>query len=160
MQFHFPKYFNSIITLFTSLTVLSCKSVKEATIVPDNSLLNNADWGIDTSLFFSQNYGFSQSNIYLSRSSNTYIPLHSPEIVETGYFKYLLYPKDHLLLHLDRNYKRMFISADIKESAFVSKYNIQTIPRFILVGKDGKIISDDAPRPSDKALQELIEKNQ
>lgn len=41
----------------------------------------------------------------------------------------------------------------------IKKYKINTIPRYMLIGKDGKIISSDAPRPSDKALQELIDRN-
>ncbi|MDE1193014.1 MAG: TlpA disulfide reductase family protein [Arachidicoccus sp.] len=44
-------------------------------------------------------------------------------------------------------------------ASFAKKFYIGFVPRFILIGKDGKIISSDAPRPSDKALQELIEKN-
>lgn len=34
-----------------------------------------------------------------------------------------------------------------------------TIPQYILIGKDGKIISSDAPRPSEEALREMIKKN-
>ncbi|MDE1193017.1 MAG: TlpA disulfide reductase family protein [Arachidicoccus sp.] len=45
------------------------------------------------------------------------------------------------------------------QSSFAKKFKINTIPRYILIGKDGKVISADAPHPSDKALQELIEKN-
>lgn len=44
-------------------------------------------------------------------------------------------------------------------SPFFKQYNISTIPRYILIGKDGKIISADAPRPSDPALKDLIENN-
>jgi thiol-disulfide isomerase/thioredoxin len=36
-------------------------------------------------------------------------------------------------------------------------YMIKYIPRFILVGPDGKIISNDASRPSDEATKELFE---
>lgn len=37
-------------------------------------------------------------------------------------------------------------------------YNINGIPRFLVYGKDGKIVTADAPRPSDPALKELIER--
>lgn len=37
-------------------------------------------------------------------------------------------------------------------SDFINKYKVNTIPRFILIGPNGNIISADAPRPSDPAL--------
>lgn len=52
-----------------------------------------------------------------------------------------------------------FLLLNFDKSLFVKQYKIQTIPRYILVGKDGKIISEDAPRPSDRKLKELINKN-
>lgn len=42
------------------------------------------------------------------------------------------------------------------KSDFVQAYEIQGIPKFILVGPDGKIVSPDAPRPSDEALVDLF----
>lgn len=39
------------------------------------------------------------------------------------------------------------------------KINLIYIPRYLLIGKDGKIIDVDAPRPSSKELKDLIEKN-
>ncbi|MFT4204581.1 MAG: TlpA disulfide reductase family protein [Chitinophagaceae bacterium] len=42
---------------------------------------------------------------------------------------------------------------------FNDRYNIKTIPRYMLIGKDGKMISSDAPRPSEPALEKLIEQN-
>jgi thiol-disulfide isomerase/thioredoxin len=44
-------------------------------------------------------------------------------------------------------------STDLKK-----KFNISTIPRYMLIGKNGKIISEDAPRPSDPKLKMLIDK--
>lgn len=38
-------------------------------------------------------------------------------------------------------------------STFVQSYGINSIPRFILIGPDGKIVDADAKRPSDPALQ-------
>jgi len=36
-------------------------------------------------------------------------------------------------------------------------YKITGIPRFILVGKDGKIISADAPRPSSTEVRKMLD---
>ncbi|WP_447642068.1 MULTISPECIES: TlpA family protein disulfide reductase [Chitinophagaceae] len=51
------------------------------------------------------------------------------------------------------------ISGTVYQSFLDKQFNIKTIPHYILLGKDGKIISTNAPRPSDKALQDLIDKN-
>lgn len=42
-------------------------------------------------------------------------------------------------------------------SDFVTSYEIQGIPRFILVGPDGKIVNADAPRPSSPELAQLLD---
>lgn len=43
---------------------------------------------------------------------------------------------------------------------FISKYGIASIPRFMLIDANGKMISDDAPRPQNaKELIELIDAN-
>ncbi|PTR01150.1 AhpC/TSA family protein [Mucilaginibacter yixingensis] len=44
------------------------------------------------------------------------------------------------------------------KSDFVKKYNVNSIPRFILLDPDGKIISADADRPSAASLQVLLDK--
>lgn len=41
-------------------------------------------------------------------------------------------------------------------SDFVTGYKIQGIPRFILIGPDGKIVNADAPRPSSPELINLL----
>lgn len=43
-------------------------------------------------------------------------------------------------------------------SKIVSDYRINGIPRFIIIGKDGKIINANAQRPSDKILKEILDK--
>ncbi len=43
-------------------------------------------------------------------------------------------------------------------SNFVEEYKIQTLPRFILLDRDGIIINSNAPKPSDKGLTALIKK--
>jgi thiol-disulfide isomerase/thioredoxin len=42
-------------------------------------------------------------------------------------------------------------------SDFVKAYEIQGIPRFILIGPDGKIVNADAPRPSSPELAQLLD---
>lgn len=43
-------------------------------------------------------------------------------------------------------------------SAFVQAYGINSIPRFLLIGPDGKVIDPDAARPSDPELVEQLDK--
>lgn len=52
-----------------------------------------------------------------------------------------------------------YLLLNFDKSPYVKLYNINSIPRYILIGKNGKIINDDAPRPSDPKLAELIDKN-
>lgn len=41
-------------------------------------------------------------------------------------------------------------------SDFAKRYKIQTIPRYMIINSKGEILNLDAPRPSDKKLQNLI----
>jgi len=43
------------------------------------------------------------------------------------------------------------------KSDFVENYGILGIPRFILIDPQGKIVSADAPRPSDPKLREMLQ---
>ena len=43
------------------------------------------------------------------------------------------------------------------KSDFVTAYKINGIPRFILIGPDGNVVSPDAPRPSSPKLVELFD---
>ncbi len=52
-----------------------------------------------------------------------------------------------------------FALAGTQYPAKIRKYIKRTIPQYILIGKDGNIISADAPRPSDPELKKLIEEN-
>jgi len=42
------------------------------------------------------------------------------------------------------------------ESQFIKDYYILGIPRFILLDKEGNIVSYDAPRPSEERLKDLF----
>ena len=47
---------------------------------------------------------------------------------------------------------------DDSKKSFHEFYQLYAIPRFLIFSKDGKIISTDAPRPSDPELKVLLEK--
>jgi len=51
-----------------------------------------------------------------------------------------------------------FLLLNANNSQFLKQYKIFGIPRFFLLDKDGQVLSDDAPRPSDKVLETLIRK--
>lgn len=53
-------------------------------------------------------------------------------------------------------YENNYIIANWKKSKLYKNYKIQSIPRYLLFDKNGKIIDDDAPRPSDKELTKRI----
>ena len=49
-----------------------------------------------------------------------------------------------------------YIISNWKKSSLYKNYKIETIPRYLIFDKNGKIINDDAPRPSESALEDLI----
>lgn len=55
-------------------------------------------------------------------------------------------------------YSKSYLLLDFNSSKLKTQFNITSIPRYILIGKDGKVISADAPRPSDPKLKILIDK--
>lgn len=54
--------------------------------------------------------------------------------------------------------KNSFCLTKSMSSDFVRRLKITTIPRYILIGKNGKIISENAPYPSDIGMSKLIDK--
>ncbi|MBE7170690.1 MAG: TlpA family protein disulfide reductase [Williamsia sp.] len=52
-----------------------------------------------------------------------------------------------------------YLLSKTKNSSCVKEFNIRTIPRYMLIGKDGTIINDNAPTPSDPKLQRPIDSN-
>lgn len=57
----------------------------------------------------------------------------------------------------NKNMKGIQILADKEfESDFIQQYFIQGIPRFILLDKEGNILSPDAPRPSEDSLKTML----
>lgn len=57
------------------------------------------------------------------------------------------------------NTENQFVFVNSGASDFVRKYNIQEIPRYVLIDKNGNVIMANAPRPSNPALKQLIEKH-
>jgi len=51
-----------------------------------------------------------------------------------------------------------YLIEDGEENFFVKKYNIEAIPRYILINKHGEVVNADAPRPSEEKTKELIYK--
>ena len=49
-----------------------------------------------------------------------------------------------------------YIISNWKKSSLYKNYKIETIPRYLLFDKNGKIIDSDAPRPSENELEKLI----
>jgi thiol-disulfide isomerase/thioredoxin len=59
----------------------------------------------------------------------------------------------------DENLKGVQIMADKAFESDVAKpYGINAIPRFMLFGKDGKVLTIDAPRPSNNAIRDMLNK--
>lgn len=68
--------------------------------------------------------------------------------------------KDKWLDYVKTNHLKgiQVIAGNAFESDFIKKFNINSIPRFILLAPDGTIIRSDALRPSNPALKEQLDK--
>lgn len=52
-----------------------------------------------------------------------------------------------------------FLLLNADQAPFMKQYAINSIPRYILFGKNGKVINDNAPRPSDPKLKVLLDRS-
>ncbi|MCR8669318.1 TlpA family protein disulfide reductase [Aestuariibaculum sp. M13] len=52
---------------------------------------------------------------------------------------------------------QLYANGEWKDNDFMKAYRISSIPRFILIGPDGKIVDADAPRPSTRDFFDLLE---
>ena len=52
-----------------------------------------------------------------------------------------------------------FLLVNFNSSEFKRKYLVTTIPRYILIGKNGELVNINAPRPSNTELVKLIKRN-
>ncbi|MFY7908437.1 MAG: TlpA family protein disulfide reductase [Emticicia sp.] len=50
-----------------------------------------------------------------------------------------------------------FILPKNTESEIAKKYKINSIPRYMIIDKDGKVINQDAPRPSDPKIRQIFD---
>ena len=57
------------------------------------------------------------------------------------------------------NKENSFLLVKSDKDELLKQINVGTIPRFVLFGKNGKIISVDAPRPSSPEIETLIQKH-
>lgn len=77
-----------------------------------------------------------------------------------------------LFLSLDDNYQKWskaserleinnldnsFQILNLENSKFMKEYKLKTIPRYMIINKEGKIINQDAPRPSDPKIQKVFD---
>ncbi|MFD2921168.1 TlpA family protein disulfide reductase [Terrimonas rubra] len=51
-----------------------------------------------------------------------------------------------------------YILANPETAALIKQYNLSSIPRYLLINKEGKVVDKDAKRPSDRQLAEDIRK--
>lgn len=51
-----------------------------------------------------------------------------------------------------------FLLLNADQAPFMKQYAINSIPRYILFGKNGKVINDDAPRPGDPKLRAILDR--
>lgn len=68
--------------------------------------------------------------------------------------KWLGYMKENKLQGI-----QLYAEMTTEGQNFIQDYSVSSIPRFILLDKEGKIISADAPRPSSPEIKELLVKN-
>lgn len=112
--------------------------------------------------------------IYIDVWASWCIPCRS-EMPAAGKVRNIYYKKPiaFLYLSIDENYKQWqkasidekleqsdgtYLISNFPLSEFKRVFKINTIPRYILIGKNGNIINSNAPRPSEKMLLSLIEK--
>ena len=58
----------------------------------------------------------------------------------------------------EKQMKGVQLFAGSRADDIAKPYKVKGIPRFILVGKDGNLISSEAPRPSSAEIRPLLKK--
>ena len=51
-----------------------------------------------------------------------------------------------------------FLLPNPAENPIKKQFKINAIPRYMLIDKNGKVINDDAPRPSDKDIRRILDR--
>lgn len=54
------------------------------------------------------------------------------------------------------DYTHNYMILNSADASFISKYKINSIPRYMIFGKDGRILNPDAPRPSDNKINKIL----
>lgn len=67
--------------------------------------------------------------------------------------------KWHKKLEADQPSWAQYVIPENFESTFAKEYNITAIPRFMMFDKEGKIITINAPRPSDEQIDTFLQKH-
>jgi thiol-disulfide isomerase/thioredoxin len=75
-----------------------------------------------------------------------FVALSTDRKIEDWYMDAKLKSKSVLQVHIDNN------------EFFSTAYDVEFIPRFILIGKDGKLINAKMPRPGEKTFEDIIRK--
>jgi len=64
---------------------------------------------------------------------------------------------DRAMKQIGISTKKSFLLPYFKRSKLYKKYTISSIPRYLLIDKNGKLISNNAPRPSDPKIRQLFD---
>lgn len=59
--------------------------------------------------------------------------------------------------HLNLKEKDNFLLPNVSESVVSKQLDLISIPRYIIVGKNGQVINPNAPRPSDPKLLQIFD---
>lgn len=76
-------------------------------------------------------------------------------------FLYLSKDEDHdkmcqSLEKLELKVCRVYRILNPKAAKFLYEYNINLIPRYMIIDKNGKIVNDNAPRPSSEEIEQEL----
>ncbi len=71
--------------------------------------------------------------------------------------KEIQYWKKNLITN-NTEIRNSYLLLDWKNSSFAKQYNLNSIPRYILLDKEGQVVAPNAPSPSDTKLRELLDK--
>lgn len=141
-----------------------------------NTILNNLGSGSAAPLFDATTLSNKPFSLSTLKGSFVVIDVWAtwcgPCKVQSPYFekfavKYKQYPVQFVALSTDRRLDQWLVEAKTKSPTvlqlhaanidkFLKDYNVEGIPRFILIGKDGRFINSEMPFPEDKNFEKLL----
>ena len=92
---------------------------------------------------------------YLNKLKNEFDPADFQIIEVSIDEEYSDWERATQLENIDK--EESYIISNWKISNLYRDYSIKSIPRYLLFDRDGKILNEDAPRPSDQELYKEIE---